>query len=147
MSTRCHIAVYQTNDTSLDNYTALLYRHSDGYPGTEDGADYGVLADITPFIRDFISKRGYDDEYLAARLMQHLTNISDANNDAFRKEMGMDADPHVYGYGICNQFHGDHEYHYAIHPNRVDVYECGYDEKPFQWKKIDSIPLVEVAVK
>lgn len=47
MSTRCQIGFYEAEEKDLDNFEALIYRHSDGYPDTE----HGVLAAIVPFLQ------------------------------------------------------------------------------------------------
>jgi hypothetical protein len=143
MSTRCQIGVYPAKDSDLKDYTALLYRHSDGYPGTEDGKEYGVLPDILPFIKEFLKKRGNDAEYLAARLIQYMCNNYDGEMQEFRAK----GNPVVFnsdmlGFGICNGFHSDIEFFYAIFPDRLEVYTCGWDEGPEKWNKIQTISLV-----
>jgi hypothetical protein len=66
MSTRCHILI--------EGFEPMLYRHCDGYPGKADGSEYGVLADLVPFLVQFKQHRGWDPEYLLARMAQHLCN-------------------------------------------------------------------------
>lgn len=146
MSTRCQIGVYEKRPTKkgLPNFEALLYRHSDGYPDTESG----VLHDIIPFLQDFQKNRGLDDsEYVSARLMQHLTNIADQQLDDWykeRPEYQTTAQTYKYtGFGICNSFHGDIEYYYAISPTHLDVYDVSFAdvELPERVEKIKSIKL------
>jgi hypothetical protein len=136
MSTRCHIAVYGGHAVEgfLSNIklrrTAMLYRHSDGYPGTsedsmfrcawdqsageflppsfndETGPEWGVLWDIVPYIRWFRRIRGFhDDEYLAARLLQYLCNKYDTYFTGATKN----GPTGVLGHGICGdgRVHGD----------------------------------------
>lgn len=117
MSTRCHIAIYE-NDKHLYEPTAILYRHWDGYPGTEDGTEYGVLPDIMPVIRDFNEHRGSDPEYLAARILGTLLN--------------QNPDEKYLGYGITNKFYGGTDYLYAVYPDKVQVYE---DTRKGCWTK------------
>ena len=111
MSTRCHIAVYPFEDSNDNDFTALLYRHCDGYPESQ----HGVLAVLVPFVKKFVAGRGYDDEYLAARLLQEMTNKTDVDGDNF------------LGYGICREFHGDTDFIYRVYPDRIVVE--GYDDK------------------
>ena len=74
MSTRCHIAVYESEgDAKEDKHHALLYKHSDGYPE-------GVVPILEPFLKQFKEVRGLDDaEYLAAwtlrALMEHKEGV------------------------------------------------------------------------
>jgi hypothetical protein len=49
MSTCCQIGFYEPDNFDLLKPDALLYRHSDGYPG----GNGGVLAEIVPFLRVF----------------------------------------------------------------------------------------------
>jgi len=152
MSTRCQIGFYEKDEQDLSKWEALLYRHSDGYPGKEDGSEYGVLADIVPFLKWWNNNRGIADlEYCSARLLQHLCNQYD-------KEMSESEIKHqnavvserlrftgILGHGICKIFHGDIEYFYAIYPDRLEVYKVPYDENWQSWKKIRTIRLAEKA--
>jgi hypothetical protein len=133
MSTRCQIGVYETAEQKLSEPTALLYRHSDGYPGELDGSAHGVLADVVPFVKHFGVGRGYDPEYLAARLMQHLCNEYD-------KAVGSGSAGFL-GYGICRAFHGDINYFYAIRPGSLTVYKTPFDSEPSEWKAYRVIEL------
>ena len=73
MSTRCQIGFYVPENSNLLKPDALLYRHSDGYPGTTSGSKYGVLTDLVPFLKLFHKRRGLDDtEYAAAWTLHHL---------------------------------------------------------------------------
>lgn len=100
----------------------------------------GVLPDIIPFLKKF--PRPDDTEYRAARLLQYLCNAFDVEMSKIERELNHSG-PYVgvLGYGICRDFHGDHEYYYAIYPDRIDVYECGYDAPPEKWKKINTVSL------
>jgi len=161
MSTRCQIGFYEKGETDLNKWEALLYRHSDGYQGTFNGIEYenkeellknlfssktksikkhcscseeyGVLADIVPFLRKFDKKRGLDDiEYASARLLQFLCNEYDKEvkyRDCFA------------GYGICSGFHGDIEYYYAIFPDIIKVYHIPFDNECESWELINIIEI------
>lgn len=43
------------------------------------------------------------------------------------------------GHGISNDFHGDIEYFYRVHPNEVLVYEAGYNATPDRFTLIQTI--------
>jgi hypothetical protein len=137
MSTRCHIGFYQDpEETDLKQFEALIYRHSDGYPGTVDGSEYGVLADIVPYLKWFDKERGLSDtEYAAARLLQFLCNEYDQATPTKEIPTG------TLGHGICRDFHGDHKYYYAVYSNRLEVYDCDFDAPPEKWKKIETVNL------
>ena len=135
MSTRCQIGIYE-NDTRLNKPEVLLYRHSDGYPD-------GVLPEMMPFLRWFKKGRGMDVEYLGARLLQWLCNKYDgygiANN--FSPEIYDAGMTGVLGYGICKELHGDIEFYYAVYPDKVDVYECGWDASFNDFKLIKTLAI------
>lgn len=134
MSTRCQIAFYEDEkQKDLSKFDALIYRHSDGYPGSIDKdkkKEWGVLADIIPFLIWFKAQRGLSDtEYTSARLLQYLCNEYDKGMEdvELKIQEGKAKAKMVYtgvlGHGICKDFHGDIEYLYAIYPDRVEVYE------------------------
>ena len=145
MSTRCQIGFYETEPKTLkdlSNFESLIYRHSDGYPGTEDGKEYGVLADIVPFLQFFENNRGIDDiEYCSARLLQYLCNLYDKHgyDSPFIKENDTKPLTGILGHGICKDFHGDIEYYYAVFPSGVAVYKTTTEK----WQKIKTIPIVK----
>lgn len=146
MSTRCQIGFYQEKPKveNLDQFEALIYRHSDGYPGKADGLEYGVLADLVPFLITFHKNRGLSDaEYAGARTLQHLTNEYDKDTIESHKKMGLSSTPscEFIGYGICRAFHGDIEYFYAVYSGGVDVYETEFDALPEKWRLIETIPI------
>lgn len=123
MSTRCQIGWYENKNDDVSKFQTLMYRHSDGYPGKEDGSEYGVLCELIPFLREWKNKRGLTDyEYGSARLMQCLMNRYDG--EMRKLEQGS---PIVFsgvlGFGICNCIHGDIDYFYKIHPEGVSVQE------------------------
>ncbi len=117
MSTRCNIAFYESSSQPLADHTALIYRHSDGYPGS----DSGVLASLVPFLKTY--ERLGDAEYVAARALQKMTNDYDA--EAARR--GGCARPGgtrtagtpgcsqgVLGYGISDTISSDIDYLYVV---------------------------------
>jgi len=118
MSTRCQIGFYETGETNLEKWEALLYRHSDGYPESE----HGVISTIKPILDDFQANRGLDDlEYASAWLVAKLKTD-------------------YLNIGISNGFHGDIEYFYAIYPDKMVVYETPTDN-PRDWKALETIAL------
>lgn len=155
MSTRCQIGFYESPESPLEKPEALLYRHSDGYPSA-------VLPDIMPFLEWWSKGRGISDlEYCSARLLQYLCNQYDGHSLEFNSEMrnkmlfGHDTSKEdedtkrftgIYGHGICNSFHGDIEYYYAITEQGVVVFEdphALYEEgqcKSFRAKKMGTVP-------
>lgn len=96
MSTRSHILI--------EGLKPMLYRHCDGYPGKADGSEYGVLPDLLPFLTSFMEGRGWDPEYMLARMAQHLTNGHGEGD--------------FTGYGIDTGMHGDEEFVYLVKCNR-----------------------------
>jgi len=136
MSTRCQIAFYENKDQSILKPSILLYRHCDGYPGTVDGKEYGVLCDIVPFLRDFKKHRGLDDiEYCAAWLIhelieKHIKMIRKLHkNDTKQQKKVFKRFSHYVGHGICEDFHGDIEYVYRIYSNTLEVYKIVHSEQ------------------
>jgi hypothetical protein len=116
MSTRCQIGFYESKPEKLDQWEALIYRHSDGYPDSE----HGVLATVLPILHDFDKNRGLDDaEYAAAWLVARLKTD-------------------YLNIGISKEFHGDIEFYYVVYPSQVDVYKVGYDSPPEQWNLIQT---------
>jgi len=124
MSTRCQIAFYEADEKDLNKFESLIYRHCDGYPK-------GVLPDITPFLNWFLKVRGWDPEYIAARLLQYLCDNSDKNSERVYAEMRMENPEKGFtgltGHGICRGFHSDIEYFYAIYPDKIKVFETDFD--------------------
>jgi len=143
MSTRCQIGFYQTDNTNLLKPDALLYRHSDGYPGTVSGSKYGVLSDLVPFLRLFHKRRGLDDtEYAAAWTLHHLVDCHVRHIKAFRertvsaKEYYPEDGKSCIGFGVCQEFHGDIEYYYAVQAPTLRIFEVNWpaeDEQPREY--------------
>jgi len=148
MSTRCQIGFYETGEEDLTKWEALIYRHSDGYPGTVNGKEYGVLPDIIPFLRWWNNGRGIADlEYCSARLLQYLCNKYDKVIDELDEQRNIDVVvtekskfTGTLGHGICTGFHGDIEYFYAIHPDKLEVYKARSNSCA-DWKLIKTVKL------
>ncbi len=104
MSTRCHILI--------EGSKPMLYRHCDGYPGAADGATYGVLADIVPFLVAFRERRGWDPEYMLARMAQHLCNVFEPDAE-HRARYG----PDFLSIGIDLAMHCDVAFIYRVKKN------------------------------
>jgi len=144
MSTRCQIGIYEDKDAKLENWEVLLYKHSDGYPGKEDGSKHGILPDIIPFLKRFDGKRGIGDvEYCGARLMHHLIeqHIEKAKEMAEKFDHVPRNGKDFMGYGICKQLSEDISYFYKIYPSGIDVYEVSFDTPPREWIRIKRILL------
>lgn len=132
MSTRCQVGIYSKVTDKLDNPFALLYRHSDGYP---DGAG----AVIQEFLPQFLADRGYDVEYLAARLLVALMLSPKALEESDN-----------LGYGIFGDkiLHWDIEYYYAVYPNWLKVYTVealAKDRNRVGWKNLKLLKAIRIA--
>lgn len=110
MSTRCQIGFYHPDNDNLKKPNALIYQHCDGYPDSE----HGVIHALLPFLKEFHKERGLDDtEYAAAWCLHHLMPPMRPNLS-------------YTGYGICEEFHDDIAYYYAIRYNegwKLEVYD------------------------
>ena len=135
MSTRCQIGVYESDDdvkTGIDVRArtggVLLYRHSDGYPGSIEKDEIGVVPDILPFIKEFHKVRGHDVEYLRACLMAYLKQYHCGDkviDNDYLKSSAINVNGIVIdalSHGIGKEFYGDIAYYYAITPTRLIVY-------------------------
>jgi hypothetical protein len=137
MSTRSQLGFYEAGEKDLKKHIGLIYRHCDGYPT-------GILPDIMPFLKAFKDGRGNDPEYQGARLLGALLK---ENSDYMKKHEGYlgtrlkCGSENFLGYGICNSFHGDIAYFYAVYPDKVDVYSCGWDKPPKDWTLLGSVPI------
>jgi len=142
MSTRCQIGFYNNEKDPIDKPEALIYRHSDGYPGDLEN-EWGVLQDIVPFLKWFKAARGLNDtEYVAARLLQWLCNQYDG---FVQMKVPYDFEKKPFtgtlGHGISKEFHDDIEFYYRVYPDVLEVYDIDFDSKPKDWKKIQTIEL------
>jgi hypothetical protein len=135
MSTRSQIGFYENKNDKIEDFQALIYRHSDGYMGTVNGKKYGVLCEIVPFLKWFNKTRGYDFEYCSARLLQYLCNLHDNMSKDFKYNGISDKFTGILGYGICNQFHFDIEFFYKVYPYGLDVFSGYGNPKNFKFIK------------
>jgi hypothetical protein len=154
MSTRCQIGFYRSEQSKIHRPHrpyALLYKHSDGYPDHT----LPLLVDI---LAKFEARRGLDDdEYLPAWVSWFLINNSvEARKETVReaKERGFSELSYqdgisCLGHGLCfdKKFHGDIEFYYRITPEKLHVYEVGFDKPPEQWKEIHTIELKNLEKK
>ena len=123
MSTRCQIGFYEEKPEgteALENFEALLYHHSDGYP---EGR-HGIVAKLSPILKRFQDNRGLSDVSYASRYV--CCNLFEAES--------------FTGGGISKDFYNDIEFYYAVHPNGIDVYSC---PRPSTWNYIQTIPIGE----
>ena len=135
MSTRCQIAFYskqpETNKELIENVKTILYKHHDGYPE-------GILPVIKPFLIEWSKKRGLDDyEYASARLLQYLCNAQDKIEEELSEEYEYRTSTQTLGLGICNVFHADIAFLYAVYPSGLEVYIVTGND---QFEKIDTFP-------
>ena len=128
MSTRSQLGFYEPGEKDLKKWIGLIYRHCDGYPT-------GILPDIMPFLKKFKDVRGNDPEYQGAWLLHELLKEHDAYMEKAGYKNGFT------GFGVCHDFHGDIEYFYAIYPDKVDVYSCGWDVPPKDWKLLGTVQI------
>jgi hypothetical protein len=122
MSTRCQIL--------CNGHNAVIYRHSDGYP--HEGKN-GVLHTLLPLCKEFKRLRGWDPEYLTARIAHAMVDVilkdhnrmiksirkSDPGRDLQSYEQGK-----MLGVGVESfegQFHGDLAYVYIVNTDHVEV--------------------------
>ncbi len=140
MSTRCQIGFYSETNQPLKKFDALLYKHSDGYPGELNEPDSGIVPLLMPFLIEFNKVRGLSDsEYAAAWCMHYLIDriIKRYENSPSYKD-GVK----YIGYGVCQELHGDIEYYYAVYPNRLKVYKTPLD---CDWKNMRLIQSISFA--
>ncbi len=117
MSTRCQIIV--------EGCSAVLYRHSDGYP---DGPS-GVLADLLPLVKRFRAVRGDDPDYLCAQILHgmvaaHHRWANKAKKDWAKRGDKFSEECRYIGYGVEaleGGLHGDLEYLYIVKSDHVEV--------------------------
>jgi hypothetical protein len=146
MSTRCQIGFYESKAQPINQWEALLYRHSDGYPGEANKPNSGVIPDILPLLKDFAKTRGLSDvESASAQILYHLIAETQRHRAEFRAGTKLPEYKNDYtGHGICKDFHGDIEFFYRIYPNALEVYEVPFhaqDGPPELWKLLQAIPL------
>ena len=107
MGTRAQIEIVGTG--------LKAYQHFDGYPE-------GVLPTIVPFLCEFRRVRGWDDEYLAARLTHRMVAA------ALEESAEHGLTDRMTGYGIGTAWHCDLDYVYRITQQwHVEVWEVVRD--------------------
>ena len=104
MSTRCQIQFHRGEEKTA---SAMVYRHSDGYPETE----HGVLATMQTFFKELKDNvqdtRFGDPEYLAAKFV--VWQAKQYSRDSHFLDF--------LSVGISMELHGDIEYLYHVHCN------------------------------
>ena len=98
MSTRCQIGFYSEDGEDLSLFSAMLYRHCDGYP---DGN--GVMADMKRDLGAMSRDELRDAEFAAAAFIE-------------KSKPGT--------YGVTTGLHGDEPYYYAVSPKRIRVFSA-----------------------
>lgn len=128
---------------------AKIYRHSDGYPGTANGKEYGVLIDLRKFFdevkRQTRDTRFGDASYLAAKFVAwqsrqnargnlrwdyssgKMTARTDAEIDALINDKYLD----FLSVGVMSADPDDIEYTYFIDCSKTDA--NGYPK--VQWSR------------
>ena len=147
MSTRCQIGIFEKpfiENGKLNNPHTLIYRHNDGYPE-------GILKPLTDFTKDFIKNRGFDAEYIGARLLcylisEHTEDLPDQSRKDYKGDkVKASKFGGVLSYGICksDDFHGDIEYFYAIFKDKIEIYKTSLwnDTKAENFKLIETIKI------
>lgn len=115
MSTRCTINFTYGRPTDI---AAKIYRHSDGYPGTVDGTEYGVLADLQTFFKTVKEQtndtRFMDPTYLAAKFVVWQAG------EFSRSGKPLD----FLSLGVCQKDPGDIAYTYFVNCDKMDENGC-----------------------
>lgn len=161
MSTRCQIGIYSSKDKNFDEFDVLLYRHYDGYPGTPDG-EYGVLADIVPFLVKWVKVRGIcNTEYCGARLLHYLCSKYDQamlgrpyedHFDFLDNIVDKYSNAAVLGHGIFKHIQWPIDYFYKIYPNAIEIYSPKFNvaldvPQPIfdQWQLLQTVSINKAA--
>jgi hypothetical protein len=111
MSTRSQIMV-------RENEKCKIYKHSDGYPE-------GVLDVLVPTVETFKEYRGWDPEYLTARILMAFALNEEEQYRAYRtKGHEWASEPRVTGFGLDSGWHGDIEFAYIIEPDFTINVHC-----------------------
>lgn len=142
MSTRCYIEFYDDSDPDK---SVVLYRAFDGYPGTPDGKEIGILEWLTPFMRKYRKPLApYPLGTLAGLCISYDTLRTDAQSVKIFGSRGdmpyaTGAPPlliwHIYK---TPDVHAD--YWYRVTPDTIKVYRPGVQPGP------QDIPIMEVAL-
>lgn len=80
---------YKPLEKIITEKTISIYIHGDGYPFHE-GVCSGIYYPLFNISRAFLKSRGYfDDEYLIARVLQHMANLRDIENPERKEFLGI----------------------------------------------------------
>jgi len=130
MSTRSNIHFCQGGQAA-----ANIYRHSDGYPEGAGTDMYKFFAAVKEQTDD---TRFNDPEYLAAKFVVWLTDIMHQYSRGWNQHREWPANmPRPLAFlcvGVCMTDHGDIEYQYAVHCDRLD--KDGFptvERRPVHW--------------
>lgn len=111
MSTRCQ--------TGFEGGDVLVYRHSDGYPTSQ-------LPLLSRFVNTFMKSRGFDSEYMAARLCAAIARVWGTVGPEGQSKSQSKSE-YKYGeflsLGVDTKFHDDIEWFYFVKKNGdIEVY-------------------------
>lgn len=107
MSISCQIAFYEKETDEIEDFQAIIYKHSDCSPAT-------LVPIIMPILEKFNNKRGLvDTEYASAYLVYELKKIQESNKP----------EDLMLGIGIQKELDGKVQYFYKVHPKGIDVYD------------------------
>lgn len=147
MSCRCHTVI---QDEKGKFHSVRIYRHSDGHP---DGK-WGVLTALLPLCKDFMLRRGWQPEYLAAQITWLYKNLlweyyisqeqekkaafeaGNLDHGQYQSYIASYAQFRYLGVGVESfdrlMFNGDEEYIYVVKPDHVEVREPtrAFSDKP-----------------
>lgn len=94
----------------LDENPLSIYLHGDAYPDHE-GMSHGIVNPLFVAVRLFMEIRGYfDEQYMIARVTQHLANLRDLEACMYRKQ--------CTGIGIVNEM-CDRNYTYIVTSSEI----------------------------
>lgn len=103
MSTKAQIVVE-------DLEAIKLYKHCDGYPA-------GVLPVLEPCVEAFLQRRGWDPEYLLARLVMAFGLTQERHRQAMKAHPTLGEryrHPETTGYGLSGEWYADIEWVYRV---------------------------------
>lgn len=107
MSTRCQ--------TGFEGGDVLVYRHSDGYPTSQ-------LPLLSRFTNTFMKSRGFDAEYMAARLCAAIARVWGTVGPEGQSKSEYKHSEFL-SLGVDTKFHGDIEWFYFVKQNGdIEVY-------------------------
>lgn len=117
MSTRAQIVIE-------DLEAIKLYKHCDGYPA-------GVLPVLEPCVEAFLKRRGWDPEYLLARLVMAFGLAEERHRQAMKAHPTLGEryrHPETTGYGLSREWYADIEWVYRVRRDgSVEAWKTGED--------------------